>query len=149
MNSRLLRLSQLNQALAEPCPKAPASGWVRALREALGMSTRQLAARMGVSPTSALDLERREAAGTLSLGQLRRAAAALDCELVYVLVPRQPLDQMVEARARALAAERVRGVTHAMRLEAQEPGAVYVDKQIEEETRATLQGSWGKLWQSK
>jgi predicted DNA-binding mobile mystery protein A len=149
MSSRLLRLSQLNQALAEPRPKAPAGGWVRAIREALGMSARQLAERMGASPTAALDLERREAAGTLSLGQLKRAAAALDCELTYVLVPRQPLDQMVEARARALATERVRRVTHAMRLEAQEPGPAYVDKQIEEETRATLQGSWNKLWQTK
>jgi len=149
MNPRLLRLSQLDQALAERRPKAPEGGWVRALRESLGMSARQLATRIGISPTAALDLERREAAGTLSLGQLKRAAAALDCELVYVLVPRQPLDQMVESRARALAAERVRGVTHAMRLEAQEPGAIYVDKQIEEETRATLEGSWNKLWQTK
>lgn len=146
MNPKLLRLSQLNQALAEPRPKAPAGGWVRAIREALGMSARQLAVRMGVSPTAALDLERREAAGTLSIGQLKRAAAALDCELVYVLVPRQPLDQMVEARARALAVERVRGVTHAMRLEAQEPSAVYVDKQIEDETREILRNTWRKIW---
>jgi predicted DNA-binding mobile mystery protein A len=83
------------------------------------MATADLAARMGVSVTAVANLERNERSGGIRLGTLRRAADALDCDLVYALVPRQPLDQMIDQRARQLAVERLRPVAHSMALEGQ------------------------------
>jgi predicted DNA-binding mobile mystery protein A len=83
------------------------------------MSAADLAARMGVAETAVLSLERNERAGKAQLDTLRRAADALECDLVFALVPRAPLEEMVDRRARALAAEQLRQVDHSMRLEAQ------------------------------
>jgi predicted DNA-binding mobile mystery protein A len=67
------------------------------------MSSRQLAARLGLSQSAVSQLERSEVGGRIRLDSLRRAAAALDCELVYSLVPRTSLEETLETRARALA----------------------------------------------
>jgi len=66
----------------------PPRGWVKAIREALGMTTAQLAKRMGVSQPRAVTLEQAEARGAITLDSLERAEQALDCRLVYALVPR-------------------------------------------------------------
>lgn len=97
----------------------PPRGWVKAVREALGMSTGQLARRMNVSQPSIVALERSEAADRIQLDTLRRAAEALDCTLVYALVPNRPLDEVVMTRAREVAAAGLTAVEHSMRLEDQ------------------------------
>lgn len=85
--------------------QAPPAGWIRTVRESLGMTTRQLGRRMGVAHTSVAGLEHGEVAGTIKLETLRRAAAALECDLVYALVPRRPLTETVWTQARQRAAE--------------------------------------------
>ena len=97
----------------------PNRGWIRAIREALGMSGAQLARRLGVATQSLADLERSEASGTVQLKTLRRAAEALDCTLVYALVPNGSLEDTVERRARAVAIEQLAAIGHTMDLEAQ------------------------------
>jgi predicted DNA-binding mobile mystery protein A len=97
----------------------PNKGWVRAIREALGMTAVQFARRMGVKPPSVSDMERSEVHGTIQLKTLRRAAEALDCVLIYALVPRTSLEATVEKRARALAVEQMDRIGHTMDLEAQ------------------------------
>ncbi|MBI2225187.1 MAG: helix-turn-helix domain-containing protein [Betaproteobacteria bacterium] len=103
MDSNKLRLEQMDAILGDlkvrALPPAPAGGWLRAIRQALGMTTRQLAARVGVQLSTLLTAERNEAAGTIGLNQLRRVAAALDCEVRYVVVPREPLKKRLEKRA--------------------------------------------------
>ena len=74
---------------------APVHGWVKAIRQALGMTTAQLARRMGIRQPSVVALEQSEVRGTIELATLRRAAEALDCTLVYVLIPNKPLDATV------------------------------------------------------
>ena len=69
----------------------PHKGWIRALRDAIGMSGSELASRMGISPKTVPDIERSEVAETIKLETLRRAANALNCDLAYVLVPRTAL----------------------------------------------------------
>ena len=98
----------------------PRGGWVRTVREALGMSAADLAARMGVAETAAFSLERNERAGRARLDTLRRAADAMDCDLVYALVPRLPLNAIVDARAHAVAASLLGHVPHSMALEDQQ-----------------------------
>lgn len=97
----------------------PPKGWLRAIREALGMSGVQFARRLGVSWQSMDDLEKSEAAGTIGLDTLRRAAAALDCTVVYALVPNTSLEQAVVERARNLALATLARVDQTMALEDQ------------------------------
>ena len=99
--------------------RAPPRGWIRALRNALGMTAEQLGQRMGVTQPSVQRLELSEAAGTIQLQTLRRAAEALDCEVVYALVPRKSLRDTYDAAARALARRELSQVDHSMALEDQ------------------------------
>jgi predicted DNA-binding mobile mystery protein A len=97
----------------------PTRGWIRAIRDALGMTSRQLASRLGVSQVAVTKLERSEVDGSARLESLRRAAAALDCDLVYALMPRSTLDDTVRQRASLLAGQDLQKVDRTMRLEDQ------------------------------
>ena len=97
----------------------PVRGWIKAIRAALGMSTAQLAKRLGIKQPSLVDLEQSEAKGTIELATLRRVAEALDCTLVYALVPNKPLEATVRDRARAFMRRRREPVEHSMLLEDQ------------------------------
>lgn len=77
----------------------PPQGWIKAIRQALGMSTPELADRMSVSQQRAWKLEQSEVDGSLRLSTLRRAAEALNCRLLYVFVPEEPLEDMVLRQA--------------------------------------------------
>ena len=113
------RLQRLRPLAGEPRPH---KGWLRAIRDALGMSSTELAARMGVSQQTVPNLERSELHDTIKLETLRRAADALDCDLAYVLVPRTSLDDAVRTQARRKAARHLAPVAHHSRLEDQSVG---------------------------
>jgi predicted DNA-binding mobile mystery protein A len=117
--------------------RAPSRGWIRAIREALGMSTAQLAKRLGVRQPSVVDLERSEEKGTIAVATLRRAAEALDCTLAYVLIPNQPLETTVRVRARALLRQRRQPIEHSMLLEDQDVAEPLSDRQVEDIIRET------------
>lgn len=92
----------------------PVRGWIKALREGLGMSSAQLASRLGVKQPSVTAMEQSEASGTIELATLRRTAQALDCTLVYALIPNRPLAAIVRDRARMLARRHLMSVEHSM-----------------------------------
>jgi predicted DNA-binding mobile mystery protein A len=92
----------------------PADGWVRTIRQALGMSTESLAFRMKVSRRSVVSLEAGEADGSVQLNTLRRAADALDCQLFHVLVPRTSLTELVNRAALNAAMNEVCGIGSAL-----------------------------------
>jgi predicted DNA-binding mobile mystery protein A len=116
---------------------APVRGWIRAIREALGMSTAQLAKRLKIKQPSLVELEQSEAAGTIELQTLRRVAAALDCTLVYALVPNKPLETMVRDRARAFERRRREHVEHSMLLEDQKVTSKNLKARLDEIVRET------------
>ena len=124
--------------------KVPPKGWVRALRDALGMTGAQLGARMGIRPQTVETIEKSEAAGTIQLNTLRRAAEALDCTLVYALVPNTSLEAMVNARARKIAMRELQRVAHTMRLEAQGTDDAHLEARIQAYIRDRL--SERDLW---
>jgi predicted DNA-binding mobile mystery protein A len=97
----------------------PTRGWVRAVRDALNMSTSQLANRMGVTRSAIAQLERSEVKLSVRLDTLRRAAEALDCDLVYALVPRVGLQESVRRQSERHAARVVGRVDRTMQLEDQ------------------------------
>lgn len=87
----------------------PPVGWIRVIRDAIGMTASQLGKRLGVSQQRALAIEQAEISGGITHSSLARAADALDCELVYAIVPRASLERLVEDRAAGLA--RSMGIT--------------------------------------
>jgi predicted DNA-binding mobile mystery protein A len=96
----------------------PSGGWIRAARDALGMTTRQLAGRLGVSQSAVTQLERSEVEGGIRLDSLRRTADALDCDLVYLLVPRGgSYEAIIQRRARELAGRDVALIDQRLRFE--------------------------------
>ena len=98
---------------------SPSRGWLRAIRDALGMKGDQLAARLGSTRQRVSQMERAETEGSITLNTLRKAAGALDCTLVYAIVPRRSLDEIVRDRARALALRELGHVDRTMELEDQ------------------------------
>lgn len=124
LDERLLPLRPLDRL--QPPPK----GWIRAIRDALGMSGPQLARRVAVAAQTIERLEKSEAAGTIQLSSLRRVAQALDCTLVYALVPNSSLEETVGARTRDLALRALFRVSHSMLLEAQETSDNDVEDRI-------------------
>ena len=97
----------------------PARGWIKAVREALGMTTAQLATRLRMKQPSIVAIEQSEAKGTIELATLRRVAEARDCTVVYAFVPNTPLEATVRNRARAFVRRRRGPVEHSMLLEDQ------------------------------
>ncbi|MEO5774468.1 MAG: mobile mystery protein A [Sphingomicrobium sp.] len=114
------RLDERLQAL-EPASRfaVPPRGWIRAIRDALGMSGSQLGQRIGITAQSVQNLEESEANGTAQLNTLRKAAEAMDCVLVYALLPKSSLEGTVRNRERAIASDALRRVSHSMALEDQ------------------------------
>lgn len=101
----------------------PSGGWIRAVRTSLGMSVRQMAERMGITQQSAARLEKNEADDVIKLKSLRKAAEALDCRLVYALVPKEgSLRGTLRKQALRKARDIVDPVNHSMMLEAQNVG---------------------------
>lgn len=145
-----LKLQQLDAALARwrsaDLPSRPPSGWLKAIREALGIPATQLAKRLGVVTSTVTRLEASEADDTISLATLRRAAEALGCELHYALVPKQSLAGTLESRATTLARQRMAAVSHTMALEAQATSKNTVANQTRSLAESLLKGSRRELW---
>lgn len=90
---------------------------------------------MGSEESTVLRMERSEAEARIQLSTLQRAAAALDCDLVYALVPRRPLEQMVDDQAKRLAKQLLTQVSHSMLLEDQQPSDEAARDQFEDFAR--------------
>lgn len=101
----------------------PRSGWIRAVRDALGMTAADLAARMGISGAAIRSYEDKEMSGGIRLSSLQRAADAMDCTLVYAFIPRSSLEQTVQRQAQTVLDQQMKRVRQTMALEAQESDA--------------------------
>lgn len=147
MDIQRLRLTQVDRAVKQAvAPPRPSSGWIQAIRTALGMTTRQLAARLEISQSTLTSLEKSEAEDRITLQSLRRVAEALDCDLQYTLVPRTPLKQRVEERAETIARNRVTRVLHTMRLENQAPTDTVDTDEVQAAQKNLLDKNWKRLW---
>ncbi|MDX1561591.1 MAG: mobile mystery protein A [Gammaproteobacteria bacterium] len=146
-NARSSLDNKLNSLRNSEALVRPPRGWIRAIREALGMTTAQLGKRVGVSQPRAVQMEQGENDGSITLESLRRAARALDCELVYAFIPNQPLEALVRKRAQILASKHMRSVSHSMALEEQRVGERQEQQQLERLVEKLLAGRGSKLWE--
>lgn len=112
----------------------PPSGWVKAIRQSLGMSLRQLGLRMGgIKAQSVKEIEERESNDTISIKVLKQFANSLNMKFVYGFVPRdKSLEEMIEFRAREIAKKIVLRTSINMKLEDQENVPKRIEKAINE-----------------
>ncbi|MGM9479215.1 mobile mystery protein A [Pedobacter sp. GSP4] len=127
LNRRLLSFATLNNVAI------PASGWIKAIRNGLGMSMKQLADKLSISKQAVLAMEKREADGSITIKSLRELGRVLDMELVYGFVPNDgSLEAMVEKKANELATKIVLRTSNSMKLEDQENSKERIEMAIKE-----------------
>ena len=123
MNRNKLIREQLEASLQRLAPlrgvNPPTKGWVRAIRDALGMTARQLAGRLGISQQSVARIEKDELSGSVTIKTMRRVADSLDCVFVCGFVPRSSLEATVRRQAEQLASRRLAQASQTMALEDQ------------------------------
>ncbi len=124
----------------------PRKGWVRAIRDALGMTGEQLARRLGVKKQRVSRIEQDEKLGNITIKTLRNVAEALDCNFVYGFVPNQTLEKMVENQARTIAQKRMSRSDQLMRLEQQELSEVEKEKVLEKMITEIINEMPKSLW---
>jgi predicted DNA-binding mobile mystery protein A len=125
----------------------PSSGWVFAIRQSLGMSLRQLGSRMGITPQSVKEIEKREIDGTVSLKVLRQFGKAINLKFVYGFIPENgTLEDMIKNRANVLAKEIVTRTSVSMQLEDQENSRSRIKKAIIKKTDDILREMPRYLW---
>jgi predicted DNA-binding mobile mystery protein A len=133
-----IRIKQLSRSLAlfdkGKQTARPSRGWLRAIREALGISLEQIGRSAGATKQGIQRFEKAEASDRITIRNLRRVAEAMDCELIYAIVPKSgTLQELADLRARREATKRVLAVERTMALEDQAPGGV--KEFIDEETK--------------
>ena len=142
IDARLPKLQAAAETLA-----SPRGGWISAIRVAFGMSAADLARRVGVNPSTVLRIEANEVAGTVNLETLSKMADALNCDLVYALVPKASIEVQVKRRALALATARFKRTQRTMALEQQGLQASVLQQLIENEAEKLARSQ--KLWKEK
>ena len=111
------------------------------------MSLESFGKRLGVSRQTAHRLVVAEQSGSLTIKRMRSAADALGCDIVVLLVPREPLEQMVMDRAMTIAQERVGRTSHSMALEAQSIPGQRTTQMIRETAESLVERGDSQLWE--
>jgi len=127
LNSKMLTFASLQKVAPPP------TGWLKAVRTALGMSLQQLSNRLSITKQSAQEIEQREKDGSLTIKSLREAARALDMQLVYGFIPADgSMEALIDRKAKELATQIVLRTSNSMKLEDQENSKQRIEKAIEE-----------------
>ena len=127
LNSKMLGFASLKQVAMPP------TGWIKAIRTAIGMSMQQLGNKLNVSKQGVMDIEKREKDGSITIKSLREIARAMDMQLVYGFVPNDgSLDALIEKRATELATQIVMRTANTMKLEDQANSKKRIETAIRE-----------------
>jgi len=135
MSQRKILERKIQQWLPLRSDRVPPSGWLKAIRGALGLNTRQLARRVGVAQTAILQFEKGEVHGGISLRNMERVAAAMNCTFVYAIVPNESfssIEAIVDGQAVQAARKIVSKVDQSMRLEQQGLSEAGLSEQVKE-----------------
>lgn len=151
MKNQKLILDQVDRKIREMnIPDSfvmPLGGWIYSIRQALGMSLRQLGKKMNITAQSVKEIENREKSGSVSLNVLREFGSSLDMKLVYVFIPKTgSLEQMIENKARELAREIVLRTSASMTLEDQQNSETRLRKALNEKANEIKQEMPRYLW---
>ncbi len=129
LNSKMLAYASVQKVVPPP------TGWIKAIRNAIGMSMLQLGNRLCITKQSVQDIERREKDGSITIKALREAARALNMQLIYGFVPKDgSLELLIERKAKELATQIVMRTNNTMKLEDQENTRQRIETAIKERT---------------
>ena len=141
LNSKMLQFAGLQEIVPPP------TGWIKAIRVALGMSLQQLGKSLSMTRQSVQEMEKREEEGSVTIKSLREVAAVLDMQFVYGFVPRYgSLDALIERRATELATKIVMRTSASMKLEDQENTQQRIENAIRERAQAIKNEMPKMLW---
>ena len=148
-NNKLIR-QQLEITLEKFRPllniPMPPKGWIRAVRDALGMNGRQLADRLNVTRQRAAMIEKDELGNSATLKSMRRVAESLDCIFVYALVPRKSLEHTLHEQAKQVVKKRLARVSHTMMLENQELSDIDKEHALNDMVKELIETQPSTLW---
>lgn len=151
MQFRPLFIRQISQQLSPwqdtlnlPTPRF---GWIRFIRKALGMTTAQLAKRLNISRGRVVHIELSEVKGAITIQSLKDIAAAMECELVYAIIPRESIDETLKNQAIKIAKEKINYINHSMALENQQVSEQEYKEHFQAMVKLLLEGSPKKLWE--
>ncbi len=142
LDQKLSQYSKINFAV-------PKNGWIKAVREALGMTTLQLGERMKIAASNITLLENREINKTTMLETMDRAAKAMGCKFVYALVPDTSLEEVVKTQAKKSAKAFIQEIHHHMKLEKQKVNSEIEKEQIDELAEEILNKMDSRLWRKE
>lgn len=147
-NQNSLRRAQLDDfflTLRKLNLTKPRSGWVKEIREALGMSMADLAHRMNTIKQRVERIEKDEVSEKVTLQTMSKVAEAMDCEFVYFYVPKKSLQESIELQAERIAKEMLGIVDRTMKLEKQE-GTKKSQQRLVNEIKMKLLVENKRLW---
>jgi predicted DNA-binding mobile mystery protein A len=129
INNKLLALAGLQKVVMPP------TGWIKAIRSAIGMSMQQLGNKLSITRQSVHEIEKREKDGSITINSLKEVARVLDMQLVYGFVPNDgSLEALIDRKARELAIKIVLRTSNTMKLEDQENTQQRLENAIQERT---------------
>jgi len=144
---RKLKLAQIERQIKGlDCITIPAVGWIKNIREALGMNTRQLGERCNISSERIVKIESDESEGKLTMATLEKMATAMNCKFVYGFVPNDGLINTIERQAYIKAKSQLARISHSMTLENQKISNESMNEQIELLKEELIKGNIKKIW---
>jgi predicted DNA-binding mobile mystery protein A len=151
MRNNKLQFQQLNEKLAQLTVlqhvNVPPIGWIKSIRNGIGMSMEQLGKKLSITKQGVMDIEKREKEGAITIKSMQELAKALDLKFVYGFVPNSgSLAQMIETRALEIASKIVERTSTTMKLEDQANSKERVEKAIKERASEIINKTPKILW---
>ncbi len=141
LNEKMLQLSGMQHVIVPPI------GWIKAIRNGIGMSMEQLGKKLSITKQGVMDIEKREKEGAITIKSMQEIAKAIDMQFVYGFVPvAGSLDQMIEMRALELARKIVQRTSTTMKLEDQVNSKERIEKAIKERAAEIINKTPKILW---
>ena len=151
MRNNKLQFQQLNEKIDQLTGLqhviVPPIGWIKAIRNGIGMTMEQLGKKLSITKQGVMDIEKREKEGAITIKSLQEIAKAMDMKLVYGFVPNEgDLEQMVETRAIEMATKIVERTSNTMKLEDQANSKERIEKAIKERASEIINNTPKILW---
>ena len=141
LNEKMLQLAGMKHVIIPPI------GWIKAIRNGIGMSMEQLGKKLSITKQGVMDIEKREKEGAITIKSMQEIAKAIDMQFVYGFVPvAGSLDQMIEMRALEMATKIVQRTSNTMKLEDQENSKERIEKAIKERAAEIMNKTPKILW---
>ena len=141
LNEKMLQLAGMKHVIIPPI------GWIKAIRNGIGMSMEQLGKKLSITKQGVMDIEKREKEGAITIKSMQEIAKAIDMQFVYGFVPDAgSLDQMIEMRALEIAKTIVQRTSTTMKLEDQVNSKERIEKAIKERAAEIINKTPKILW---